>query len=82
MQLSFAKRTTYIIYTEEYSNAGITGNELLETARNINGVIGAHPYCINDELEVSLYRGYYIEDFICEFKYRLDKLLKQKVKEE
>lgn len=80
MRLDFSERTSYIIYTEPYSNAGITREELLEIARNIYGVIGAHPYHINDELEVTLSYGYDIYDFIDDFKYRLDKLLEKKDK--
>lgn len=76
MELDFAKKTTYIIYTEPYSNAGITREELLKIARDIYGVIGAHPYHINDELEVTLFYDYDIYDFIDDFKCRLDKLLK------
>lgn len=77
MRLTFRERITYIIYTEPYSNAGITIDKFLEIARSIIGVVGAHPHFINDEIVVTLYNGYYIEDFIIEFEYRLNSLLKQ-----
>lgn len=80
MRLNFRERITYVIYTEPYSNMGITRNELLETANGIHGVI-AFPYGINDELEVTLCHNYDIYEFIDDFKYRLDSLLDRKIRE-
>lgn len=55
MRLTFRERITYIIYTEPYSNAGITIDKFLEIARSIIGVV--YPHFINDEIVVTLYSG-------------------------
>lgn len=68
----------YQIYTEYYTNMGITRQEMLDIANDINGVIGAHPYGINDELEVILCHFMDIEEFMYMFEYRLCKLLDKK----
>ena len=68
----------YQIYTEYYTNMGITRQEMLDIANDINGVIGAHPYGINDELEVILCHFMDIEEFMYMFEYRLCKLLDEK----
>jgi len=81
MRLDFRERVTYVIYTEPYSYMGITREELLETARSLHRVIGAHPTGINDEIEVILFHNYTIYDFINDFKYRLDSLLDRKIRE-
>lgn len=80
MKLDFRTRVTYVIYTESYSNMGITRDEFLAIARDIRGVIGASPYGINDELVVSLCHDYDIYEFIDDFKYGLDKLIETKIK--
>lgn len=79
-KLEYRRLIRYLVYTEYYTNMGITRQEMLDIANDINGVIGAHPYGINDELEVILSYRMDIEEFIDMFKYRLDKLLDNKNK--
>lgn len=76
MKLTFRPRITYVIYTEEYSNKGVTREQMIELANNCRGIIGVHPYGINDELVVTLCHDYDIYEFMDDFKYKLDKILK------
>lgn len=79
MKLTFRPRITYVIYTEEYSNVGVTRQQMIESANECRGIIGAHPYGINDELVVILCHNYDIYEFMDDFKYKLDKILETKL---
>ena len=79
MRLTYRPRITYVIYTEEYSNARITRQQMIESANECRGVIGAYPYGINDELVITLCHDYDIYNFMIDFKYKLDKLLETKL---
>lgn len=37
MKLTYREKISYVIFTEDYSNAGVTKEELFETAKSIYG---------------------------------------------
>lgn len=79
MKLEYRERITYVIYNEDYSNAGLTRDEMINAAQDILGVIGVYPVGINDEIEVSLSSLYIdIDEFMIRFKLKLNQLLNEK----
>lgn len=73
--ITFDKFEYYRIYTEDYSNLGISRDDLIRIAKEVNGVCSALPAHLNDEINVTLFDGYNIHDFMYSYKEKLDDFL-------
>lgn len=80
MKLTYREKISYVIFTEDYSNTGVTREELIETAKGIYGVGLVEPAGINDEIIVHLYSCTNIHSFLIEYERKLNILIQNKEK--
>lgn len=73
--ITFEKYEHYRIYTEDYSNLGVSRDDLIRIAKEIDGVFSVTPAHLNDEIIVRLCDGYSIQSFIYDYKLKLDDFL-------
>lgn len=76
-QLSYTKKTSLILHTEDYSNAGLKQADIMKAIEKIDGVWMVETFPINSNVLVHI-KGHsdsYIKDVFTDIHYTLESML-------
>ncbi len=76
-KLSYSRKTSIVLHNEDYTNAGLKQEDMMDAIKQIDGVWMVTKYCINSNIEVHI-KGHskeYIIDVLDDIKFVLDEML-------
>ena len=76
-QLTYTKRTSLVLHTEDYSNAGLKQDDIMKAIEKINGVWMVERFPINSNVLVHVegHSDKYIKEVFAEIHYTLESIL-------